>query len=144
VTDRIRFADGVERETAPTAVRTTPPDPATVGSRLLAEGAIEIAEGMAPATRWYFVSFRVPEPGRVDMTLDWDSPLLTANFVLWAGACSSQPCPGAFIPLQDLTGVKPMQKSTSTLQPGEYTLRLDYSNAAAVVLRYGVRLTPSP
>ena len=36
-----------------------------------------------------------------------------------------------------------MQKSTSTLQPGEYTLRLDYSSPPAEVLRYAVWLIPS-
>lgn len=143
VTANIRFADGTERQTAPTAVRTTLPESPAPGSLILAEGVVEIAEGEAARTPSHFATFRVPQTGRVDMTLDWDSPLLTAYLVLFSGPCSSVPCPGSLVPLQESSGVKPVQRSTSSLQPGEYTLRLDYGGAAAVVLRYEVRFTPA-
>ena len=139
---RIRFADGVVRETAPTSIRVVPVEALLSGGQVLAEGQIDIAAGAASGMPWHFVTFGVPARGRVDMILDWDSPLLSANFVLWEGPCSSQPCPGRFIPLQDTSGVKPVQKSTSTLVPGEYTLRIDYSGTAGIVLRYGVLFTP--
>jgi hypothetical protein len=142
VVARIRFADGKERDTTPIEVRVTPPDPPTPGSRLIAEGEIEIAAGEGPKTLNHYVAFQVAERGILDMSLDWDSPLLTANFVLWSGTCTAGVCPGAFIPLQEMSGVKPIQKASSILEPGEYTLRLDYSLEPATVLRYGVRLVP--
>lgn len=135
VNARIVFSDGLTQQSSPRAIIVAPLAPPT-GS-LVADGIVVLG----PSSR--YIPFELPQDARqLDLSVDWTSVLSSVNFVLYAGSCSGTSlCPGLqYIPLQDVTDVKPVRKSTSNLSAGPYTIRID--GPAGETVRYEVRLTP--
>jgi len=114
-------------------VRVVPP-PGRPPRRIL------IAKGSVPAGEHIPVS--LPAAGRVDIVVDWSSPLnkIIFSFYKGNGTCRQFPCPGAVV--EDLIGerVKPLPASADNVPPGDYTLWV--AGTPVETVRYEVRLTP--
>jgi hypothetical protein len=140
VNARVLFGDGSAQQATPRAIivaQLAPPSGAVV-----AEGSVDL-EPSAAASR--YIPFALPQDAnQIDMTVDWTSVLNTVGFVLYQGNCSGNSFCGGLqlIPLPEVTGVKPLRKSTRNLSAGPYSIRIDNVGPGAETVRYEVRLTP--
>jgi hypothetical protein len=110
VTARIHFVDGSEKVGAPAEVRIVavggPP-----GARVIASARLSF-EGASPQCSASSSScsdepFDLPAAGRVDIVVDWGSPLNRVAFNLFAGHCSGVPSCSQLVSDGGGPGVKP-------------------------------------
>lgn len=144
VTARIRFVDGSERMAGPADMRIVPPA-GPPGALLIASGRLTFpgASGVCTATSssCSHENFDVPTAGRVDVMVDWGSPLNNAAFNVFPGHCSGVTSCGAPLGFHTRVGAKPARASSS-LQAGPYTLRVSNGGPGPETVRYEVWLTP--
>jgi hypothetical protein len=143
VSARIGFADGSEKTAGPTEVRiVTPAGPP--GARLIASARLDFA-GPPCTAAWSSCAhktFVLPTAGRVDVVVDWVSPLNRVAFQLLAGDCPGfSPC-GQGVIDGSLPGVKPNRGSNASLPAGPYTLAISNGGPGPEVVRCEVWLTP--
>lgn len=143
LTGRIRLLDGTDKMTLPAVVRVAPAT-GSPGSIRVAAGPIEsLAPGTTCATTaaCAHVPFELPVPGRVDVVVDWTSPLAMVGFSAYAGRCAYPRCvPPLF--LSGAANVKPIRASSPRLGAGAYTLQIHNSGPGNETVLYEVWLTP--
>lgn len=122
-------------------VRVVSPLDPSVGRRVLIEGTVDLEPentGRNPAARAYLV-FDVPEPGMLNMNVDWES---VGNDVI-AHLCPGETDSGC-VPIIDgnrFRGRKPVSASTQ-ITPGVHTLWITNGGPEAETVRYQVGLIP--
>jgi hypothetical protein len=143
---RIGFSDGLEKDTQPADLRVEPPEAPPSGSVIIAQGEAALepspGDGVTPADFRRFIPFTTPTAGRIDVAVDWTSPLNKVDFAGFVNHCNSAGTCGRLIFSSGFDNVKPLTESTH--QPGgEYTLRIDNLGPDHETVRYEVRFTPS-
>jgi hypothetical protein len=139
---RIEFNDGVHQDAQPGPVRVTPAAGPPAGTTLAARGKVDVpAPPSSPGAARAFVPFSLGAKGRVDVIVDWVSPLDVVDFSAYEGACSTVPCPGMIVIASMTYNVKPAS-GYNILDAGDYTIRLDNLGPGPETVRYEVRLTP--
>jgi hypothetical protein len=139
------FSDGIRKVARPRTLRVLTPAGPAPGSRVVTEGVLDID---APVTRpgrvSRFVVVVTTQSGRIDVSIDWVSPLASLDMSGYEGECAAVPCPGAIrMTIRDL-GVKPLAGTFdgSPTPAGSYTVRIDNLGSATERVTYTVRLTP--
>jgi hypothetical protein len=140
VTARIGFSDGTTQAALPTPFRVGALS-TSAQSTLIAEGALEVEAPVPGRQQSRFVSFSVPAPGNVDVTIDWVSPLNNVTVVLFEGVCSTVPCSGRIVSFVRDEHVKP-RVASGRVAAGDYSIRIDNVGPGAESCRYQVRLRP--
>jgi hypothetical protein len=141
---RIRFTSGAERIARPRAVRVAPPAAPAAGSVVVAEGSVRISPDRGVPGGWHgWVTFATTAAGRVDVVVDWTSPLNTIDMSGYEGRCDAVGRCGRIVMTTRVTGVKPLSATFDSprLPPGEYTVRIDNLGPGEETVRYEVRLT---
>jgi hypothetical protein len=137
---RIQFTGGETREATPQTVIVEAGSPAA--GALVAEGVLEMPPDRANARNQ---SLRLPQDSsRVDIFVDWDSPLDEVGFSLYAGTCAGNEFCAAlqYVSVPTVTNLKPIRTYASDLRRGDYTLRLWNVGPGSESVRYEVRSTP--
>ncbi len=142
---RIRFSGGAERLARPRTVRVVPTALAPAGS--LAQGRLTIPPYVPPGgtDNWRgWVTFATTATGRVDVIVDWGSPLNKIDFSGYEGRCSAIGQCGRILMTAGDWDVKPRTGTFDLprLPPGEYTIRFDNLGPEEETVLYEVRLTP--
>lgn len=141
---RIRFSGGAERVARSRVVRVVPPAAPVAGSVVVAEGSVKIAPERGVPGDWHgWVTFATTAVGRVDVAVDWLSPLNTIDMSGYEGRCDAVGRCGRIVMTTRATGVKPLAGTFDSphLPPGEYTVRIDNLGPGEETVRYEVRLT---
>ena len=89
------------------------------------------------------MTFATGAVGRVDVVVDWESPLNTIDMSGYEGRCDAVGRCGRIVMTTRVTGVKPLAGTFDAprLPPGEYTVRIDNLGPGEETVRYEVRLT---
>jgi hypothetical protein len=141
----IRLRDG--------GTRSVQPAPLRVVKHMVPRGSVVVAQGTAGVTfnavRGFteLIEVRIPDAGRVDITVDWEKRTNMVGFLFWEGACSATPCPNRVVINADFSILtaeleKPRQESVDGLQAGRYTLMAFAEGSGPETVRHEVRLTP--
>lgn len=144
---RVVLGDGITREAQAESVRIVARSPAG-GGQLVSEGSLTIAPYIPPGntTVWsVWVPFTTPVAGRIDVLVDWVSPLNGIDFSGYERHCNSIGSCGTIRMIGRQSNVKPLASTfDSPRSPaGEYTIRIDNLGPGEETVRYEVRLTPS-
>jgi hypothetical protein len=142
---RIQFSDGVVRDARPRPIRVVAP--AAVQGQLVIESDLTIAP-YVPGTSndWSgWVPFTTTTTGRIDVIVDWVSPLDRIDFSGYEGHCSSVGACGTIRLLLREHDVKPLHATFDSLRtpPGDFTIRIDNLGPAEETVHVAVRLVPS-
>jgi hypothetical protein len=144
---RVSFADGVVRDARGRGVRVVEATAAT-GEAVL-EGELSLPPYVPPGGSgepWRaWVPFTTTATGRIDVLVDWVSPLNRIDVVGFAGHCSSAGTCGSLVMSGGEVDLKPRHGTFDNPRtpPGDYTLRIDNLGPGDETVRYEVRLTPN-
>jgi len=143
VTARVKLVDGTTRVAGPANVRIDQPFGAP-GARLIASGRVEgLSTGSAcmPISSCSHESFELPASGRVDIVMDWVSPLDAVGFDVYAGRCVY---PGCFPTLltSGPANAKPMRGRGPRFAAGPYTFVPRNAGPGIEDVTYEVWLSP--
>jgi hypothetical protein len=143
----IAFVDGVSREARGRPVRVVPNAPPQ--GQIVVEGDLTIEPYVPPGNAgpsWSgWVPFTTTSTGRIDVVVDWESPVDRIDFSGYEGHCAAV---GACGPIR-LTlrehDVKPLHATFDNPRtpPGDFTIRIDNLGPSEETVHYEVRLTPS-
>jgi hypothetical protein len=100
---------------------------------------------LAPSSSCAHHVIELPAPGRVDVVLDWISPLNGVALQLLAGRCPGDPssCAARVVDVgPSESGAKPARASRENVPAGPYTLLVYNQGSGAEVVRYEVWMTP--
>lgn len=144
---RLSFSDGVTREARARTVRVVP-RAAPVGGQLVLDGSVTVAPYIpgSNGTVWSaWVPFTTPAAGRIEVTIDWGSPLNRMDMSGYERHCDSIGSCGRIRMTVRQYGVKPLSATFDDPRTpaGEYTIRIDNLGPAEETVRYVVRLAPS-
>ena len=145
---RITLGDGIARDARPRGLRVVPPE-SRAGGQIVAEGSLTIPPYVPPGTAdraWSgWVPFTTQAAGRLDVVVDWVSPLNSIDFSGYEGHCNSiGSCGRIRLTVRDFF-VKPLIATFDDPRtpPGAYTIRIDNLGPGEETVRYEVRLMPS-
>jgi len=145
---RITLSDGIARDARPRDVRVVPPE-SRAGGQIVAEGSLTIPPYVPPGTAdraWSgWVPFTTQAAGRLDVVVDWVSPLNSIDFSGYEGHCNSTGSCGRIRLIVRNLFVKPLMATFDDPRtpPGAYTIRIDNLGPGEETVRYEVRLMPS-
>ena len=146
---RINFADGAQRTAGPMAVNVVRPEAVAPGSVVVAEGSLTIQPYVPPGNSsrdWSgWAPFTTEKAGRLDVAVDWISPLNRIDFSGYEGHCKSIGTCGMIRLIVRKYGVKPLTATFDDprTSPGDYTIRIDNLGPGEETVHYEVRLTPN-
>jgi len=144
---RISFAGGAQREAEPMAVQVLAPAAAPPGSVVVAKGSLTISPyippGASPRNWSGWVPFTTEMPGRIDVTVDWDSPLNRIDFSGYERHCNAIGSCRMIRMIIRQYNVKPLTSTFDSPRtpPGDYTVRIDNLGPGEETVRFEVRLT---
>ena len=144
---RVTLADGVTLDARSRAVRVVPPEPPP-GGQIVAEGSLTIqprVEGVTGRGWSGWAPFTTQAAGRLDVVVDWVSPLNHIDFSGYEGHCDAIGSCGMIRMTVRTDRVKPLTATFDSprMPAGDYTIRIDNLGPAEETVRYQVRLTPS-
>lgn len=142
---RITFRDGVTRDARPRTVRVKAPEPG-LGGELIAEGSLTIPPytPSGPGRTWSgWVPFTTQKQGRIDVLVDWVSPLNGIDFSGYEGHCNAIGSCGMIRMSVRTSHVKPLAATFDSPRTpaGPYTIRIDNLGPDEETVRYEIRLT---
>jgi hypothetical protein len=143
ITARVTLTDGSTRDARPGALR-------VVAAARSPRRQIVVADGTVVISFNQFtnhgsggpIGFRVPQPGWLDVTLDWPDFSSVLSVDVYGGVCTAFPCQGPRIVNGGrLEYVKP-RRAGVPVQGGDYTLAMWGVGSGTIQARYEVRFTP--
>jgi hypothetical protein len=143
---RIGFSNGTSLDAQGRGIRVVGTT-ATVGE-LVTQGTLTIAPYVPPGTtdNWRgWVPFTTRTAGRIEVRVDWGSPLNRIDFSGYERHCGSIGSCGTIRMTVRATNVKPLTATfdNPVTPAGDYTVRIDNLGPGEETVRYEVRLTPS-